>query len=118
MRETELRKIKIEKRRIKRMQAKKSGSQKAKVGEKRSINDDEIGGSRKRVRFVRSHLRNRSLTIKSTPQLDSTVIEHSNDTNSDAIITTGELQLQNANRGSNSLPLRSGRHIRLPVRFR
>jgi hypothetical protein len=55
------------------------------------------------VRFVRSHLRNRPPTIKSTSQLDSTVIEHSNDTNGDAIIATDELQLQNANRGSNSL---------------
>jgi hypothetical protein len=117
-REEELRKIEIEKSRIERMQAKKSSSQKAKIGEKRSIDDDEVGGSRKRVRFVRSHLRNRPLTIKSTPQLDSTVIEHSNDTNGDAIIATDELQLQDANRGSNSLPLRSGRHTRLPVRFR
>jgi hypothetical protein len=117
-RETELRKIEIEKRRIERMHIKKSSSQKAKVGEKRSINDDEIGGSRKRVRFVRSHLRNRSLTIKSTSQLDSTVIGYSNNTNGDARTATDELQLQNANRGSNSLPLRSGRHIRLPVRFR
>src|SRR5450432_1024598 len=118
MRETELRKIKIEKRRIKRMQAKKSGSQKAKVGEKRSINNDKIDGSRKRVRFVRSHLRNQPLAIKSTSQLDSAVIEHSNDTNDDARTATDELQLQNANKGSNSLPLRSGRHIRLPMRFR
>jgi hypothetical protein len=100
------------------MQAKKSSSQKAKVGEKRSINDDEIDKSRKRVRFVRSHLRNQPLAIKSTSQLDSTVIEHSNDTNGDAITATNELQLQNANKGSNSLPLRSGRHTRLPVRFR
>ncbi len=100
------------------MQAKKSSSQKAKIGEKRSINDNEIDRSRKRVRFVRSHLRNQSLTIKSISQLDFTVIEHSNDINGDAIIATDELQLQNANRGSNSLPLRSGRHTRLPVRFR
>ena len=100
------------------MQAKKSSSQRAKVGEKRSIDDNEIGRSRKRVRFVRSHLRNQPLTIKSILQLDSTVIEHSNDTNGDAIVATDELQLQNVNRGSNSLPLRSGRHTRLPVRFR
>ncbi len=100
------------------MQAKKSSSQKAKIGEKWSINDNEIDRSRKRVRFVRSHLRNQSLTIKSISQLDFTVIEHSNDINGDAIIATDELQLQNANRGSNSLPLRSGRHTRLPVRFR
>jgi hypothetical protein len=43
------------------------------------------------VRFVRSHLRNRLLTIKSISQLDFTVIEHSNDTNGDAIIVTDEL---------------------------
>ena len=100
------------------MQAKKSSSQKAKVGEKRSINDDMVDGSRKRVRFVRSHLRNQPLTIKLTLQLDSTVIEHSNDTNGDAITATDELQLQDANRWSNSLPLRSGRHTRPPARFR
>ena len=64
-REKKLRKIEIEKKRIKRMQAKKSSSQKAKVGEKRSIDDDKVDGPRKRVRFVRSHLRNRPLTIKS-----------------------------------------------------
>ena len=100
------------------MQAKKSSSQKVKVSEKRSIDDGEVGGSRKRVRFVRSHLRNQSLAIKSTSQLDSTVIEHSNDTNGDAITATDELQLQDANRWSNSLPLRSGRHIRPLARFR
>jgi hypothetical protein len=73
------------------MQAKKSSSQKAKVGEKRSIDNDEIDGSRKRARFVRSHLRNQSLAIKLTSQLDFTVIEHSNDINGDAIIATDEL---------------------------
>jgi hypothetical protein len=96
------------------MQAKKSSAQNAKVGEERSIDDDKVGRSRKRVRSVRSHLRNRSLTTKSTPQLDSTVIEHLNDTNGDAITATDELQLQDANRWSNSLPLRSGRHTRPP----
>jgi hypothetical protein len=80
--------------------------------------NNEIDKSRKRVRFVRSHLRNQPLTIKSTSQLDSTVIGHSNDTNDDAITATDELQLQDAKGGSNSLPLRSGRHTRLPVRFR
>jgi hypothetical protein len=117
-REKELRKIQIKKKRIERMQAKKSSSQKAKVSKKRSINDDEVDKSRKRVRFVRSHLRNQLLAIKSTLQLDSTVIEHSNDTNGDTITVTDELQLQNANKESNSLPLRSGRHTRLLVRFR
>jgi hypothetical protein len=101
-REKELRKIEIEKKRIERMQAKKSSSQKAKVGEKRSIDNNEVDGSRKRVRFLRSHLRNQPLAIKSTSQLDSTVIEHSNNTNGDAIAATDELQLQNANRWSNS----------------
>jgi len=100
------------------MQAKKSSSQKTKVGKKRSINNDKVDGSRKRARFVRSHLRNQPLAIKSISQLDSTVIEHSNDTNGDAIIATDELQLQDANRWSNSLPLRSGRHTRPPARFR
>jgi hypothetical protein len=117
-REAELRKIEIKKRRIERMQAKKSSSQKAKVGEKRSIDNEEVNGSRKRVRFVRSHLRNQPLTVKSIPQLDSAVIEHSNNTNGDAITATDELQLQNANRWSNSLLLRSGRHTRPPARFR
>jgi hypothetical protein len=68
------------------------------AGEKRSIDDNEIDRSRKRVRFVRSHLRNQPLAIKSTSLLDSTVIEHSNNTNGDAIAATDELQLQNANR--------------------
>jgi hypothetical protein len=117
-REEELRKIEIEKKRIDRMQAKKSSSQKAKVGEKRSIDDDKVDRPRKRVRFVRSHLRNQPLTIKSTLQLDSTVIEHSNNTNGDTITATDELQLQDATRWSNSLPLRSGRHTRPPARFR
>jgi hypothetical protein len=100
------------------MQAKKSSSQKAKVGEKRSIDDDEVDGSRKRVRFVRSHLRNQPLAIKSISQLDFAVIEHSKNINGDAITATDELQLQDANRWSNSLPLRSGRHTRPPARFR
>ncbi len=100
------------------MQAKKSSSQKVKVSEKRSIDDGEIGGSRKRVRFVRSYLRNQPLAIKSISQLDFTIIEHSNDINGDAITATDKLQLQDANRWSNSLPLRSGRHIRPLARFR
>ena len=100
------------------MLTKKSSFQNVKVGEKRSIDNDKIGKSRKRVRSVRSHLRNRSLTTKSILQLDSTVIEHSNDTNGDAITATDELQLQDANRWLNSLPLRSGRHIRFLARFR
>jgi hypothetical protein len=50
------------------------------------------------VRFVRSHLRNRPLTIKLISQLDSAVIEHSNDTNGDAITATDKLQLQDATR--------------------
>ena len=73
------------------MQAKKSSSQKAKVSEKRSIDDDKVDKPRKRARFVRSHLRNQPLAIKSTSQLDFTVIEHSNDTNGDAITATDEL---------------------------
>jgi hypothetical protein len=78
------------------MQTKKSSSQKAKVSEKRSINDNKIDKPRKRVRFVRSHLRNQPLTIKSTLQLDFTVSKHSNDTNGDTITATDELQLQDA----------------------
>ena len=113
-----MRKIGIEKKRIERMQVKKSSSRKAKVGEKRSIDDDEVDGSRKRMRFVRSRLRNQPLAIKSTLQLDSAVTKHSNDTNGDAITATDAPQLQNANRWSNSLPLRSGRHTRPPARFR
>ena len=70
------------------------------------------------MRFVRSHLRNQPLAIKSISQLDFTVIEDSNDTNGDTIIITDELQLQDATRWSNSLLLRSGRHIRPPARFR
>jgi hypothetical protein len=70
------------------------------------------------VRFIRSHLRNQLLTIKLTSQLDSTVIEHSNDTNGDTITVTDELQLQDATRWSNSLLLRSDRHTRPPARFR
>ena len=101
------------------MQAKKLNFQKVKVGEKRSIDDDnKVGKSKKRVRSVRSHLRNGLLTTKSILQLDFTVIEHSNDINGDAITVTDELQLQNANRWSNFLPLRSGRYMRPPARFR
>ena len=117
-REAELRKTEAEKKCMERMQAKKSSSQKTKVGEKRSIDDDGVGGSRKRARIVRSHLGNQQIITKSTSQLNSTVIEHSNDTNGDSTIATDELQLQDAKRWSNSLPLRSGRNTKLPVRFR
>jgi hypothetical protein len=97
-RETEQRKTEIEKKRVKRAQAKKSNFQNTKIGEKRSIDDHEIDGSRKRARNVRSHLRNQQSTTKSTKQLNSTVIGHSNDTNNDSISITGALQLQNAKR--------------------
>jgi hypothetical protein len=117
-REAELRKAEAEKKRIKRMQAKKSSSQKAKVGEKRSINDSGVDESRKRARIVRSHLDNQQIITKSTLQVDSIVIEHSNDTNDDSITVTNVSQLQNAKRWSNSLSLRSGRNTQLPTRFR
>jgi hypothetical protein len=90
-----LRKAEAEKKRIERAQIKKSSSQKIKFGEKKSIDDDEINLSRKRMRIVRSHLNNQPLSIKLTQQLDSTVIEYSNDTNNDLIIVTDVLQLQN-----------------------
>jgi hypothetical protein len=80
------------------MQIKKSNSQKVKIGEKRLIDDNGVNGSRKRARIVRSHLGNQQIIIKSTSQLNSTVIEHSNDTNGDTIIATDELQLQDAKR--------------------
>jgi hypothetical protein len=47
------------------------------------------------MRIVRSHLNNQLLTIKSTQQLNFTVIKYSNDTNNDPIIATDVLQLQN-----------------------
>jgi hypothetical protein len=80
------------------MQIKKSNFQKIKIGEKRSINNNEIDRSRKRARIVRSHLGNQQIITKSTPQLNTTVIEHSNDTNSDSTIATDELQLQDTKR--------------------
>jgi membrane protein involved in colicin uptake len=117
-REAELRKAEAEKKRIERIQTKKLSSQKAKVGEKRSIDDSEIDESRKRARIVRSHLNNQLSTIKSTQPLNSTIIKHSNDINNDSITATDVLQLQNAKRWSNSLLLRSGRNTKLSIRFR
>jgi hypothetical protein len=52
-RETKLRKTKAKKKRIKRAQIKKFNFQKIKVGEKRSINNNEINKSRKRTRTVK-----------------------------------------------------------------
>jgi hypothetical protein len=80
---------------MKRMQTKKSNSQKIKIDEKRSINNNKINRSRKRARIVRSHLGNQQIITKSISQLNSTVIKHSNDINGDSIIITDELQLQN-----------------------
>jgi hypothetical protein len=70
-RETELRKIEIEKKRVERIHAKKSSSQKAKVtsSEKRSIEDNEVSRSRKRVRIVRPHLTISALDLAGTPSL-------------------------------------------------
>jgi hypothetical protein len=53
-----LRKAEAEKKRIKRIQIKKSSFQKIKVGGKKSINNNRIIKSRKRARIVRSHLGN------------------------------------------------------------
>jgi hypothetical protein len=80
------------------MQINKLNSQKIKVGEKRSIDDNKIDKSRKRARIVRSHLNNQLLIIKLTQSLNSTIIEYSNDINNDSIIATDVLQLQNAKR--------------------
>jgi len=54
---------------------------------------------------------------KSSKQLDSTVIKHSNDINNGPISTPDALQLRNANSWSNSILLRFGRNIGLPARF-
>ena len=50
--------------------------------------------------------------------MNSTVNELSNDINNDPISAPDALQLQNANKWSNSIPLRSGRNVKLPARFR
>jgi hypothetical protein len=89
----ELHKAKIEKKRTKRAQIKKSNSQKIKIGDKRLIDDSEIDKSRKRARIVRSHLSNQYLITKSTLQQDFMIIEYSNTTNNDSTIATDELQL-------------------------
>jgi uncharacterized membrane protein len=83
---------------MERMQTKKSNFRKIKIDEKRLINNDGINKSRKRARIVRSYLSNQQIIIKSILQLNSIVIKHSNDINGDSIITTDELQLQNAKR--------------------
>ena len=62
--------------------------------------------------------RNQPSIIKSLKQLDSTVNGLSIDTNNDPVSAPDALQLQNANRWSNSIPLRSGRNVKLPARFR
>ena len=57
-RDTKQRKAETKKERIKYAQNKKSNSQNAKTGEKRSINDSEINKFRKRVHNVQSQIRN------------------------------------------------------------
>ena len=116
-RESEKRKAKIERKHAQRAQAKKS-FQNAKDGEKRSVDDDEIDGPRKRVRNVRSQIHNQRLMTKSSKQLDSTVNGLSNDINNEPVSASDALQLRNADRQSNSLLLTSDRSVRLPARFR
>jgi hypothetical protein len=95
---------------------KKFEFQNAKIGEKRSI-DDEVDGSRKLARNVRSHLRNQQLITKLTKQQNSIVIWHSNDINNDPISTTDALQLQNTKIWLKFLSSRSERNTKLPARF-
>jgi hypothetical protein len=57
-----------------------------------------IDESRKRARIVRSDLGNQQIITKSISQLNSAVIKHSNNTNSDSTITTDKLQLQDIKR--------------------
>ena len=66
MRETELRKAEAEKKRAERAQDKKKNSQTAQIGEKRSVDDGEVDGPRKRARNVRSQIRNQPSMIKSS----------------------------------------------------
>ncbi len=94
-RESEKRKVKTERKRAQRAQAKKS-FQNTKGGEKRSVDDDEINGFRKRVRNVRSQIRNQRPMTKSSRQLDSTVNELSNDTNNEPVSTSDALQMRSA----------------------
>ena len=69
------------------------------------------------MRNVRSEIRNQPSMIKTSKQLDSTVNGLSNDTNNEPVSASDALQLRNVDRQLNSLPLTSGRSVRLPARF-
>jgi hypothetical protein len=117
MREAELRRAEIEKKRAERAQNKKN-MQNARIGEKRSIDSDEVDGSRKRARNLWSQIRNQQLIAEILKQLNSAVIKYSNDTSNDPVTALNVAELQNAKRWSNFLSLRSGRKSKLPARFR
>jgi hypothetical protein len=65
---------------------KKKSFQIAKIGEKRSVDDNGVNGRGKRARKVRSQIRRSHLITNSTKQADSAVIKHSNDTNDDPVL--------------------------------
>ena len=105
------------KKRAERVQNKKKNSQTAQIGEKRSVDDSEIHGSRKRARKVRSQIRKSHSIINSTKQVNSAAIKHSNDTNNNPISALDAKLSYGAAMWSNSVPLRSCRNLRLPARF-
>ena len=96
----------------------KKSSQNASVGEKRLHDDEEASRARKRRRKTRSETRIRTSIVNSTNISNIRLNSLSNDANLTTIATPHGPQSQDEKRWSNSLPLRSGRNVRLPARFR
>jgi hypothetical protein len=96
----------------------KKNIQNTRIGENKSIDNDEIDKSRKRAHNLRSQIGNQQLITETPKQLNSAVVKHSNDINDNPVTALNMTELQNAKRWSNSLSLRSGRNSKLSARFR
>jgi hypothetical protein len=110
-------KLIVEERKRQRLEVKKAHAE-AISQKKRGIEEEEVVKPQKRSRLEQAQPRNQPKTRKSTVQTDSMSAQLQNDDNAIATSSTHIVHVREEDKGQVSLPLRSGRMVRLPVRFR
>jgi hypothetical protein len=111
------RKLEAAKRKEERKKAKKT-VQKVANPKKRRHEEEEVVEPQKRPRLMPVQRRNHSGTSSATPQSDFTVSQLQNEARSNKIAAAPVTCMQNTAERIFSLPMRSGRNVRLPARYR
>ena len=111
------RKLIAEKKKKQRLEVKKNRAE-AVNRKKRGVEEEEVSKPRKKPRLEPAQPRNQPKARKSTLQKDSPTTELQNDSSATAAGSMHIAQMRDEDKRSISLPLRSGRNVRLPARFR